>query len=180
LRGPDPLVPISIRRGTPSDSELLAEIGAETFSDTFGPYNTPEDMRMYLAIAFAPGIQAAELADPLSVFLVAEVRHECVGYARLREGRPSLPLHANRPIEIIRFYARSRWIGRKVGASLMEACLHESLRRDCDQIWLDVWEENERAIAFYARWGFVEVGRQAFVLGADVQNDLIMARSVTG
>jgi hypothetical protein len=33
-----------------------------------------------------------------------------------------------------------------------------------------------RAIAFYARWGFTDVGSQSFQLGADRQTDRIMAR----
>jgi ribosomal protein S18 acetylase RimI-like enzyme len=56
----------------------------------------------------------------------------------------------------------------------MRACLERARRLLCDVVWLDVWEKNLRAIAFYRRWGFVEVGTQAFVLGSDVQHDLLM------
>jgi len=45
-------------------------------------------------------------------------------------------------------------------------------------LWLDVWERNSRAIAFYRKWGFVKVGTQDFRLGEDVQHDLLMARDV--
>jgi hypothetical protein len=39
-----------------------------------------------------------------------------------------------------------------------------------------VWERNSRAIAFYEKWKFRVVGEQAFLLGTDVQKDLLMAR----
>jgi len=39
-----------------------------------------------------------------------------------------------------------------------------------------VWEHNARAMTFYARWGFTDVGSQHFQLGADRQTDRIMAR----
>jgi ribosomal protein S18 acetylase RimI-like enzyme len=45
-------------------------------------------------------------------------------------------------------------------------------------IWLDVWERNARAIAFYQKWGFAVVGTQTFQLGSDLQNDLLMQRAV--
>jgi ribosomal protein S18 acetylase RimI-like enzyme len=45
-------------------------------------------------------------------------------------------------------------------------------------VWLDVWEDNLRAIRFYRKWAFVEVGVQGFQLGDDLQNDLLMARSL--
>jgi ribosomal protein S18 acetylase RimI-like enzyme len=60
----------------------------------------------------------------------------------------------------------------------MQACLDEAKQNHCDVIWLDVWERNPRAIAFYRKWGFVQVGTQTFQLGDDLQNDWIMARSV--
>jgi len=169
---------ILIRTARPEDNELLARLGAQTFSGTFGPDNTAEDMAAYLAQAFGPEKQAAELADPATAFLIAEIEEEAVGYARLREGSAPDCIPAGRPIEIVRFYAVASWIGRGVGAALMASCLEHARQRGCGTLWLDVWERNSRAIAFYRRWGFTEVGTQAFVLGADVQHDLLMARPV--
>ena len=37
-------------------------------------------------------------------------------------------------------------------------------------------DRNARAIAFYSKWGFEVVGDAEFVLGDDVQQDLLMAR----
>lgn len=170
---------INVRRATLADAGLLSRLGAETFLDAFAAQNTPEDMELYLRSSFRPSIQYAELAEPQSVFLIAEAAGEITGYARLREGASSWPMAAVRPVEIVRLYARTPWIGKRVGAALMQACLTEALARGCDLIWLDVWEENPRAIAFYKKWGFVTAGSQPFRLGNDIQNDLLMARQVT-
>jgi diamine N-acetyltransferase len=82
------------------------------------------------------------------------------------------------PIEIVRLYARKDWLGRGVGAMLMQACLDEAVKQDCDTVWLDVWEQNAPARAFYRKWGFVEVGTQLFQLGGDLQHDLLLQRPV--
>jgi diamine N-acetyltransferase len=169
---------IRIRTARLADSELLARLGARTFRDTFGPDNTAEDMAIYLARSFGPEKQASELADPGTTFLIAEAEEDAIGYARLQESPAPECVPAGRPIEIVRFYAVSPWIGRGVGAALMAHCLEHARQRGCDILWLDVWERNLRAIAFYRRWGFAEVGTQAFVLGSDVQRDLLMARPV--
>jgi ribosomal protein S18 acetylase RimI-like enzyme len=169
---------IHVRNASPDDNALLARLGAQTFRDTFGPDNTAEDMTAYLAQAFGPEKQASELADPGTTFLIAEIEEESVGYARLRESPAPECVPAGRPIEIVRFYALASWIGRGVGAALIARCLEHARQRGCDIVWLDVWERNLRAIAFYRRWGFTEVGTQAFVLGSDVQRDLLMARPV--
>ena len=169
---------VQIRYATAADNALLARLGAQTFHDTFAADNTPENMAAYLAASFSPDKQAAELAEPASVFLIAEVGGATVGYARLKEGQPAAGISGSRPIEIVRFYARQEWMGQGVGATLMQACLDEAMQRGCDTIWLDVWERNLRARAFYQKWGFMEVGTQVFQLGDDLQNDLLMQRPV--
>ncbi len=169
---------VTIRPATAADNALLAELGAQTFADTFAGDNTPANMAAYLAASFSPAKQAAELADPASVFLIAEVGGVVAGYARLKLGPPPPGVTGAQPIEIVRFYARQEWQGQGIGAALMKACLSEAERRSCDTIWLDVWERNNRARTFYQKWAFVEVGSQIFQLGDDLQQDLVLQRAV--
>ena len=154
-------------------------MGEETFRDTFAADNTPADMEAYVAAAFGEAQQAAELADPHTRVLIAEIGGEAVGYVRLITGPAPARVAAQRPMEISRFYARTTWIGRGVGAALMTRALHEAQANGCDAAWLGVWERNLRAIAFYERWGFRAVGEQVFVLGSDPQRDLVMVRGVS-
>lgn len=167
---------ITIRRGTAADHTLLAELGALAFAAAFAADNTPENMAAYLAEHFGAARQAAELADPATIFLIAEQGGEAIGYARLKRGPAPACIRGARPIEIVRFYAHPNCIGRGVGAALMQACLEQAARQGCDAVWLDVWERNARAIAFYEKWGFVVVGAQDFLLGDDLQHDLLMVR----
>ena len=145
-----PSGPLRIRSASAADNLLLAELGRRTFLETFGPDNTPENMAAYLEASFGLEIQAAELADPATLFLIAEVR----------------------------FYSRQDWIGLGVGPVLMQACLAYARSRGCDVLWLDVWERNTRAQAFYRKWGFEVVGTQAFQLGSELQTDLLMQRPI--
>jgi len=98
------------------------------------------------------------------------------GYARLRFGDSPDCVGGAFPAEIARFYATRPWIGGGVGAALMPSAIDVVASEGCDVIWLDVWEKNPRAIAFYSKWGFEVVGTQSFVLGSDAQNDVLMAR----
>jgi ribosomal protein S18 acetylase RimI-like enzyme len=66
------------------------------------------------------------------------------------------------------------YIGKGVGRELMAAAIREAGQRGCDSVWLGVWEKNPRAIAFYKKWGFQEVGSHVFQLGDDLQTDFIM------
>jgi len=60
----------------------------------------------------------------------------------------------------------------------MQTCIDEAKQRRADVLWLDVWEKNPRAIAFYHKWGFTVVGEQGFQMGEELQHDLLMQRQV--
>ncbi|MHB0969502.1 MAG: GNAT family N-acetyltransferase [Thermoanaerobaculia bacterium] len=167
-----------IRRANSDDAGLLAELGARTFSETFAADNTPEDMTAYLAASFNPARQAAELADAASTFLIAKVGGVAAGYAKLRAGEPLDGVEGARPVELVRLYVLHEWLGRAVGAELMDACLDEARRAGHETIWLGVWERNARAQAFYRKWGFREVAEHIFQLGSDLQRDLLMERAL--
>ena len=168
----------TIRRGTLQDTELLAELGARTFAETFAVDNTPENMAAYLAAAFAPRQLAADLVDPRCVFLIAEINGTAVGYAMLRKGPVPEQVTGERPIELVRLYVSHESLGSGVGAALMQACIDEAKRGGQQTLWLGVWERNIRAQAFYRKWSFREVGTHPFQLGDDPQTDILMQRSI--
>jgi ribosomal protein S18 acetylase RimI-like enzyme len=169
---------ITIRKASLDDACLLAELGRQTFFESFAADNTLENMAAYLKGAFGPNIQARELADPATVFFIAEIEGQPVGYTRMRAGASPVTRNGENAIEIVRIYSKKEWIKQGVGAALMANCLEEAAGRGFDSIWLDVWAYNPRAIAFYKKWGFVEVGNQAFQLGDESQIDILMSRPV--
>ena len=83
-------------------------------------------------------------------------------------------IKSTQPLEIRRIYASQEYLGRGVGKELMQATISEAKLRGCDCIWLGVWEKNQRAIDFYEKWGFREVGTHIFSVGDDPQNDFVM------
>jgi GNAT superfamily N-acetyltransferase len=169
---------IVFRRATPGDASLLATLARTAFDDTFGAANDPADMAAYLAHAFGESVQRAELADPRNTVFFAERDGTAVGYAMLREGEALPEVGDADAIEIARLYSFKEWIGTGVGAALMQRCLDEAAARGRRTIWLGVWEHNTRAIAFYRRWSFADVGGKSFQLGTDLQTDRVMARRV--
>lgn len=171
--------PVVIRRADAADARPLASFAAAAFADTFAADNTPGDMASYLVEAFGEDQQLAELDDPACIVLVAEHGGELAGYAMVRDGAmPGGTTSADlgNAMEIARLYAGRRWVGTGVGAALMQSCLDLATSRRREWVWLGVWERNARAIAFYARWGFTDIGSQPFQLGADRQSDRILAR----
>lgn len=173
------MTPMTIRRASPADAAVLAPFAARCFEQAFGAQNDPEDLAAHLAKSFGVAQQTQELQHPDYVTLLAlTAGDEPAGYAQLRR-QPAPPcVTAARPAELRRFYVDGRWHGSGVAGQLMQATLaaaHETL--GAASLWLSVWTENPRAVAFYARHGFAIAGSADFWVGSDRQSDHIMVRS---
>jgi ribosomal protein S18 acetylase RimI-like enzyme len=167
---------IRIRRAGVEDAEALAEFGARLFEETFGAANDPDDMRDYLAGAFSPALQMAELADSNKAVWFATDEHDVlIGYTTMRRGSRGPGVSGGETAEVQRIYADGSWQRRGVGRRLMDQCIEQARAWGADVLWLAVWEQNPSAIAFYERSGFTKVGVTTFVLGRDVQHDLVMS-----
>jgi len=169
------LAVITVRQANSSDAASLAEIAERTFRETFAVDNSEESINLHCAQKFSAEIQSGEISDPQLITLLAEVAGELVGFAQLRLEHAAACVRGYRPSELHRIYVSSKWHGRGVANDLMRAVYAAAARAGSDCIWLGVWEQNLKAIAFYHKCGFAVVGDHAFMLGRDRQRDLILA-----
>ena len=168
----------TIRKAHSSDAKVLAELAETTFRATFGAMNTAEHMELHCRSSYGEQIQAAEIADPGMVTLVSEDKGRLIAYAQLRWGEAPDCVAAKSPGEIQRLYVVEDWHGKGIPRNTRQACIDEIKQQGSDALWLGVWERNPRAISFYKKFGFVEVGDHTFPLGGDPQRDIVMVRSV--
>jgi ribosomal protein S18 acetylase RimI-like enzyme len=168
-----------IRRAELSDALPLTELAERTFRDAFSADNRPSDMDLYCLQAFSEATQVAEIADPsIETLLVTDRDGASIGYAQLRDGPAPVDITGPAPIELARFYVERAWHGRGIAPRLMTAIIDAARARRAKTLWLGVWEHNVRAVAFYCKFGFVDVGAHEFRLGSDIQTDRLMARSL--
>ena len=168
----------TIRSATHDDVPSLTIFGARIFRETFGPYNRPEDLAAYLDDAYSEDRQRSELDDPARSTLIADSASGIVGFAQLRAAYTPDCVSGPAPIELLRFYVDPQWHGRGLAPVLMDAVLAQAQARHARTLWLGVWERNPRAIAFYRKRGFQDVGSHEFLLGQDRQTDRVMVLAI--
>ncbi len=169
----------SIRYARPSDAKRLAALAEETFRDTFESVNAVEDMNLHCRTSYGEDIQLAEISNAGMVTMVCEEGGNLTAFAQLRWSEAPSCVSAKSPGEIQRLYVAKSWHGKGVAHDLMATCIREMENRESDVVWLGVWERNPRAMAFYKKFGFGEVGDHIFPLGTDPQRDVIMTRPVS-
>lgn len=175
----DPLVqtaPIcSIRRGVPADAAALAAFAKRTFVDTYGEYNHPDNLHLHLAQSYGVEQQQGELADARIVTLLAYRDDQLAAFAQVRCGEAPACVIGAAPVELHRFYVDRLWHGRGISQNVLAQARRAARGFDAATLWLKVWERNPRAIAFYAKSGFVDVGTADFFVGHDRQTDRVLA-----
>ncbi|HEV7507046.1 MAG TPA: GNAT family N-acetyltransferase [Thermoanaerobaculia bacterium] len=169
---------IQLRRGEKADAPALAEFAARIFSDTFAADNRPEDMEAHLADRFGVRQQTEELSHPGIITIVAEEGGRLIAYTQIRRIPPPDCVTGEEPVELGRFYVDRPWQGRGLAQRLMATAQDAGRELGGQTFWLCVWERNLRAIAFYEKCGFRDVGAKEYWLGSDQQSDRVMVMDI--
>ena len=168
-----------IRPAVAADAADLSELAERTFRDAFSALNTAENLDLHCAAAFSPAMQAAEIANPGIDTVVAESHLRLLAFAQVHlHPEPPDCVSVSPSVELRRIYVDQAFHGSGLARDLMAHVLEKAEERGAAAIWLGVWEHNARAIRFYQRFGFSEVGHHVFVVGTDLQHDFVMVRSL--
>lgn len=168
---------ITIRRCGPADAAVLALVGQATFLETYAGALPVADILSHCEIEHSQAYYAAALASPDCRLWLAEMAAggAPVGLAMLCP--PDLPVAtAATDVELKRIYLLHRFHGTGLGRRLMSTVLESAAMSGFNRMLLGVYGGNARAIAFYARQGYVEAGVRQFRVGANLYDDLVLAR----
>lgn len=133
-------------------------------------------MTQYLNHAFAIDRLTEELNDKECEFYFVEKEEDIAGYIKLNK-KCSSALEIHQPaVELERIYILPSFQQNGLGQQLLNFALQWGKQQNARTLCLGVWEHNVRAINFYERNGFDRYGSHIFMLGADPQTDLLMAR----
>ena len=164
----------TLRRAGAGDAEALALVGAATFLETYAGEMPGTDIVAHCAARHAAALYADWLARGWPTWLAEAPQGAPVGYAVLAE--PDIPQREPGDLELKRIYALSRLHGAGVGPALFDAAAGEARARRAPRLLLGAYARNHRALAFYRRCGFREIGARSFSVGATVfDDDVVMA-----
>jgi len=168
------MVHIDIKEVTLNDIARLQKIGRQTFYETFIVWNTEENLKIYLDEKFSVEKLSAELNNKYSEFYFAILDNKVIGYLKINTGQAQTELKDDKALEIERIYVLKEFHGTKVGQSLYNKAIRIARQKNAEYVWLGVWENNFRAIAFYRKNGFIGFDKHVFKMGNANQTDLMM------
>jgi diamine N-acetyltransferase len=174
---PRPAMEFALRVCGPGDETELSLIGQATILETYAGIAEGADLYDYVSSALSVDKFAALLSsDRVRAWTVeTAVGSSVVGYALaiVAEDRAAFS-----QTELERLYILYRFHGLGLGKRLMDAVLEHARANKTSVLRLRVNSQNQNAIDFYERYGFVTVSEEPFRAGDRDYRTLVMERTL--
>jgi len=161
---------VKIIKANASHSELIVEIGKQTFLESHGHSASKESIQDYISRTY-------NKAAILKEFDNTNVNYHLIYCDRVIAGFSKIELHTtNKNIadtnisKFDRLYILESFQGKKLGAQLFNFNIELSKKQKQNGIWLAVWTENQKALHFYQKMNFKIAGAYDFKISETHSN----------
>ena len=169
--------PITFRPASPADALCLGVLSTQVFLDTYATQGIRPALALEVLEQHSVAVYEALLADAGVTILVAECAGHLVGFSQVRDGEGHAQVPAAAASELRRLYVQERFTGRGLGRDLLRQAEKAAAARGAEMLWLTAWEGNARALQFYPRCGYEDLGSTVYSFGGvDYPNRLFGKR----
>lgn len=169
-----------IRPATDADVQGLAELGRQTFVDTFVagfgiPYPA-DDLTAFLDASFSPEAVATKLKEPGAAWWVADRDGRLLAFANAGPNTLPHPDGRSSHAELRRLYVAKEAQGLGLGTKLLKVSLDWMEAHTDGPLWIGVWSGNVKAQRLYEAYGFEKAGEYQYPVGRWVDDEFILRR----
>lgn len=169
---------VSLRKATVEDADLLTELGITTFIEKWKDNYDEKTLQAYLSKAYDKANILEELQQDTFTYLLAVTPEQVIGFAKLSRRQQLADWITEPCLEVCRLYVLQAFQSLRAGAMMMDAAIDIARQEKMKSVVLGVWENNDRAIAFYKRLGFEKIGTHPFHTGEIVETDWVMRKGL--
>lgn len=175
---------VSIRKAKDTDIHELVPLAARTFPLACPPEMDRTAIETFIYTELNEGIFAEWLASDDANVVVATDGAMLVGYTVCvnnvlpEDAELDRDLPADTTVMMTKFYVHPEFHGAGVSRNMMSFLLDQYSTSDRQWMWLGTNEANTRAIRFYERTGFEQIGTRSFDVGGSTAKDVVLARKL--
>lgn len=170
---------ITIRNATSNDAEVLSLLGRITYNESHGNYiDNKTDLLNYNNTFFSVIRQQEELKKSNNLFYLIYSDKSPIGYIKLVKNATNPNIHSTNICKLERLYILNDFVAQKIGSIAMDYILKKVTELNFEELWLAVYIKNIKAIAFYERNGFKNIGDIIFKVGESNFDNHVFSKKI--
>jgi ribosomal protein S18 acetylase RimI-like enzyme len=170
---------ITIKLAKEADIEVLALLGRITWAESHGQYiDDKNDQLKYLDSSFSISKTKQDFNNPKQLYYIIYVDDLPVGYAKLVLNAVNEIFTLQNTCKLERIYILNDFIPLKVGQQLLAFVQEKAKELQLDTMWLSVYIKNNRAIRFYEKNDFKNLGDLNFIVNGKSYKNIVFSKNL--
>ena len=170
---------IKIQIAKEADTEILALLGRVTWAESHGHYiNDKNDIVKYLNKNFSVSKMKQDINNAKNLFYIVYVDDLPAGYAKLVVNEKQENVESQNIIRLERIFIQNEFIPLKIGQQLLNFVEEKAKELQLDTMWLTVYIKNIRAIRFYEKNEFKNVGELNFIVSGTSYENTVFSKKL--
>lgn len=170
---------IRIEIAKEGDSKVLALLGRVTWAESHGHYiDDKNNLLEYLNKNFSVSKTKQDINHPENLFYIIYVDDSPAGYAKLVVNAINENVASQNNCRLERIFIQNEFIPLKIGQQLLNFVEEKAKEIQLDTMWLSVYIKNERAIRFYERNNFKNVGQLNFTVNGQGYENIVFSKKL--
>lgn len=165
-----------LRPGTADDVEVISALSIQVFLDTYATEGVRPDLAQEAFAEYSVDAFASRLHEPQRRFILAETGTGLVGFAELLVAERAAPVGDMVGAQLVRLYVQPSAQGTGLGKALIGSAERIAAEARSNGLWLIAWDRNHRALEFYARAGYSDLGADTYTLKDQSYGTRVLAK----
>jgi ribosomal protein S18 acetylase RimI-like enzyme len=167
----------SFRAALPGDALRLSFLFAHVYIDTYGVEGVTHEFAHFMEKRFSSARIESLISEVPDALQVATCDGHIAGAAEMI-WRSECPHQGIIAPELSKLYVLERFCGLGLGHGLLRRAELLAKTRGARQVWLEVYALNPRAIAFYKRQGYNDIGRNDFQMEVNCYENRVLLKEL--
>ena len=170
---------IKIKPAEEADIEVLALLARLTWVESHGHYiDDKTSLLKYLDKNFSVSKTTQDINNPKQRFYIIYVDDLPVGYAKIIVNAIQESVASKNNCRLERIFILNDFIPLKIGQQLLTFVEEKAKELKLDTMWLTVYIKNNRAIRFYEKNEFKNVGDLNFIVNGAAYENIVFSKKI--
>lgn len=169
---------VSFRVASALDAPCIGVLATQVFLDTYATDGIRPALAHEVLEHLSTDAISALLSCPATTFILAELSGHLVGFVQLTKGSNQELVVPGGGCELNRLYVQARFSGKGIGKALLHHAEDFAATQGAETLWLTAWVGNHRALAFYQRQGYRDVGATMYIFQEEKHENRVFTRTL--